>query len=89
MAGFFLASSQLDQVKESFVYKLGREKQEKVSMIMHTMAAKTMEQASVFAAMPQVRQAYALAMSGDMDDPRDPRVQEAREDPHRLSPACS
>ncbi len=80
MAGFFLASSQLDQVKESFVYKLGREKQEKVSMIMHTMAAKTMEQASVFAAMPQVRQAYALAMSGDMDDPRDPRVQEARED---------
>ncbi|MDR2900533.1 MAG: response regulator, partial [Treponema sp.] len=40
---------------------------------------KSVDEASLFAAMPAVQKAYELALSGNIDDPYSPQVQEARE----------
>ncbi|WP_051617099.1 response regulator [Desulfonatronovibrio hydrogenovorans] len=78
--GLFMADRQASRLKESFITKLGWEKQQKVYQFMDTVAMKNMEQAAVFAMLPQVMTAYEKALSGNIDDPLDPMVQEARED---------
>ncbi|WP_052507462.1 response regulator [Desulfonatronovibrio magnus] len=77
--GFFIANHQLERIKGSFIQKLALEKQLKVSRLFDLMAIKAMEQASIFAYFPEVGRAYDIAFQGDIDDPFDPYVQEARE----------
>lgn len=77
--GFTIANIQLERVKDSFIAKMGQEEQRKVSLMIEVMALKAMEQAAIFINLPEVQKAYQTALSGNIDDPEDPKVQEARQ----------
>ncbi|RQD66453.1 MAG: response regulator [Desulfonatronovibrio sp. MSAO_Bac4] len=77
--GFAIANIQLERVKDSFITKLGQEKQQKVSHMIEVVAVKAMEQAAIFVNLPEVQNAYQTALSGNVDDPEDLKVQEARQ----------
>ncbi|MFN2268385.1 MAG: ATP-binding protein, partial [Desulfonatronovibrio sp.] len=77
--GFIVANIQLDRVKDSFITRMGQQKQQKVSHMIDVMALKAMEQAAIFVNLPEVQEAYETALSGNIDDPEDLKVQEARQ----------
>ncbi len=77
--GFDIANKRIESAQESAATRIARHKQAEIEQIIRTLESKSREQAAVFVEHTGVKEAYQSAAAGNMDDPYDPRVQEARE----------
>uniref|UniRef100_B8DRN3 Methyl-accepting chemotaxis sensory transducer with Pas/Pac sensor n=2 Tax=Nitratidesulfovibrio TaxID=2802295 RepID=B8DRN3_NITV9 len=77
-AYWFLAG-ELTDLKGVFLRQMARAKANEVSQSVELLAAQALEQAALFSQLPAVQAAYATALSGRIDDEKDPMAQQARE----------
>ncbi len=77
-AYWFLAG-ELTDLKGVFLRQMARAKANEVTQSVELLAAQALEQAALFSQLPEVQAAYAVALSGSIDDEKDPMAQQARE----------
>ena len=76
---FYASTLQRGHMEKSGAERLALENQDKIDQVVSIMELSAREQAAMFSAHPLVRESLETAAEGDMDDPYDLRVQEARE----------
>ncbi|MGE4554418.1 MAG: cache domain-containing protein, partial [Desulfovibrionaceae bacterium] len=79
LAGLTLLSARVDSLKSAFVNMLAQDRVSAVRNALSTAADTALKEAAMFSSLPEVAAAYRLAHSGDMNDPKSPAAQAARE----------
>lgn len=76
---FWLLSGELSSLKGAFIERMARSKSSEITQDINILSVQALEQASLFASLPEVQAAYQVALSGNIDDESDQKVQAARE----------
>jgi len=76
---FYFSTMQRGHMERSATERLALENQDKIAQVINIMELSAKGQAGMFSAHPLVRESLRMAADGDMHDPYDLRVQEARE----------
>jgi methyl-accepting chemotaxis protein len=77
--GYWYFQSRLDMLQATFLRQMAEDKAAQVRSGIADQARRAVETAALFARDPRVLEAFELAHSGNMDDEKDPRAQEARD----------
>ena len=76
---YWLLSAELQELKGVFVEYIAGSKAGELAQNIELLSSQAQEQASLFARLPEVEEAYRKALAGNIDDEKDPASQEARE----------
>ncbi|MDR2900216.1 MAG: response regulator [Treponema sp.] len=79
LISFIIINISFIRVREWYVQKIFDTHITSLMRFIDDAAVKSVDEASLFSALPSVQDAYKLALSGDIDDPFSPQVQEGRE----------
>ncbi len=79
VGGFVSLRSQFNNLEESFVSLFISGKVEDTQQAIVKTSRNALQQASLFSQMPAVVDAFTIAAQGNMDDEKDPKLQQARE----------
>lgn len=79
VCGYLVLNVQFTGLEESFVSLTIQGKVEEARQSIEKMSKNALEQAALFSRMPAVVQAFEIANQGNMNDPKDPKAQQARE----------
>ena len=79
VAGYWYFQNRLEALQDTFLQKMAEDKAAQVNSGVAEQARRAMETAALFARDPRVLEAFDVAHSGNMDDEKDPKAQEARE----------
>ncbi len=79
VAGFWYFQNRLEALQATFLRQMAEDKAAQVRSGIAGQAQRALETAALFARDPKVLEAYAVALSGDPNDEKDPKAQEARE----------
>ncbi len=77
--GYWYFQSRLDMLQATFLRQMAEDKAAQVRSGIAEQARRAVETAALFARDPRVLEAFEVAHSGNMDDEKDPRTQEARD----------
>ncbi len=69
----------LQGLRSFFYQRLAQNKEREISEVINTLQKSALEEASLFSENPDVIKAYEMTMEGNINDPYDKHVQEARE----------
>ncbi|MFN2268243.1 MAG: cache domain-containing protein, partial [Desulfonatronovibrio sp.] len=76
---FWVLNHQLTRVSNEFITEIGQSKVEEINSSMELSFREAESVSALFARLPEVSEAYRVALSGNIDDPASPESQEARE----------
>lgn len=76
---FAVLSYQLANVSKAFIQEIGQSKMEEIKSSMALASREAESVSSLFVRMPEVEKAYKTALSGDINDPKSPQSQQARQ----------
>ena len=76
---FWVLNNQTQNVSDEFISQISENKQAEIDSSMDLSIQEAQSVASTFTRLPEVLEAYHLALDGDIDDPHSPEAQEARE----------
>jgi len=79
LIAFFVIDSQLNNLKNNNFNKIVTDKQNQIESAIRFGGQMQLDKAALFSRLPIVIQAFQLAHSGDIDDPKNPKAQKARE----------
>ncbi|SDO05913.1 HAMP domain-containing protein [Desulfonauticus submarinus] len=75
---YFFFSLKLGKLTNYFIWQVGQAKSREISSYFDLATQEAMKLSSLFVALPQVKEAYKMALSGNIDVEDDPTVEEAR-----------
>lgn len=76
---FWVLNYQLNRVSNEFITQIGQSKMEEIHSSMELSIREAESVSALFARLPQVNEAYRVALSGNIDNPASPESQDARE----------
>ncbi len=76
---FWVLNHQLTRVSNEFITEIGQSKMEEISSSMELSFREAESVSALFARLPEVSEAYRVALSGNIDDPASAESQDARE----------
>ena len=79
LISYFVISLSFSKVREQHVMDVVENRFSIISNGINSSAQKSVDETSVFISLPVVKEAYELALSGNIDNPRSPQSQAARE----------
>jgi signal transduction histidine kinase/CheY-like chemotaxis protein len=79
LISFIVINASFVRIRGWYVHSLFKNRLMCLNRCIEESTDKSVDEASLFAALPVVREAYELALSGNIDDPYSPEVQQARE----------
>ncbi|WP_459897496.1 methyl-accepting chemotaxis protein [Desulfobaculum senezii] len=83
ISGYLVLSSQFNKLEKSFVSLTLQGKMDDAQQSIAQMSHNALQQAALFSQMPAVVRAFEIAHQGNMDAPKDPFAQQAREELRR------
>ncbi len=77
--GYVMMTNTSEELKQHIYSEVVKEKKDEIASALEFAGRQAMLQAALFSGAPSVIEAYRLAHEGDIDNPEDPKLQQARE----------